>query len=358
MPTEGQNDWKVISKSIRGPSHERLSLPNQDHFGVSNGEVLIVAVSDGHGSAKCFRSHWGSEFAVDATIDVFRRFFAGDWSGTSVADRKRVIESRIPIELTRAWQEKVSAHHALLPFTTQELERLEANDGAEAIRRINENPSVAYGATIIAVVISNEMQVYLQNGDGDVLIVDDYGCVSRPVAGDERLFANETTSLSSKTAWNDFRGTVKPTPHNLPTLVLIGTDGYSNSFKDDASFLKAGTDFLELLRSEGGVDDVQNHLEEWLSESSRMSGDDVTLCLLYRRSDDTAHSSSACKGVESTVECVSARMTDTEPIPISEPRIELYLSSEIDRQSEGPQVDSVDVQTFPKSAQNGDHSHS
>ena len=67
---------------------------------------------------------------------------------------------------------------------------------------------------------------------------------------------------------------------DAPALVLASTDGYVNSFADDAGFLKVGSDLLAMIRSEG-LDQVGIQLEGWLGEVSELgSGDDVSLGLL------------------------------------------------------------------------------
>ena len=46
--------WKVFAASVRGATHVRKQLPNQDacHFdvGTDGAPPIFVAVSDGHGS--------------------------------------------------------------------------------------------------------------------------------------------------------------------------------------------------------------------------------------------------------------------------------------------------------------------
>ena len=59
-------------------------------------------------------------------------------------------------------------------------------------------------------------------------------------------------------------------------LVLLATDGYANSFREDRGFLKVGTDLLGMLRSDG-LDHVKANLGDWLRETSEGgSGDDIT----------------------------------------------------------------------------------
>jgi serine/threonine protein phosphatase PrpC len=67
-----------------------------------------------------------------------------------------------------------------------------------------------------------------------------------------------------------------------PVLILLATDGYANSFVNEAAFLQVGTDILEMIRADG-LEAVQESLETWLSEASQAgSGDDITLGILCR----------------------------------------------------------------------------
>ncbi len=67
-----------------------------------------------------------------------------------------------------------------------------------------------------------------------------------------------------------------------PALILVSTDGYANSFADDAGFLQVGSDLLNILRAQG-LDEVTANLDGWPAEASEQGSGDVTLGLLYRR---------------------------------------------------------------------------
>ena len=123
--------------------------------------------------------------------------------------------------------------------------------GHEARRKVATNPIVAYGATILSVIVTEYYMVFLQLGDGDILVVSEEGEVMRPLPKDERLFANETTSLCLPYAWRDFRVRFQTIINSSPALILVSTDGYSNSFEIDEEFLKIGPDILDRLRLDG-----------------------------------------------------------------------------------------------------------
>ena len=194
--------WRVIGSTVRGASHARTGLPNQDAIGWTQisgmRRSLIASVSDGHGSVKCFRSHIGSHFAVETALALSREFLSGQPDLTSLSAVKRTAEERLPQEMARRWREAVEDHVEKNPLSEDELTSLETTDGTPAREAVAANPVRAYGATVLNVVVEESFILYLQLGDGDILLVSDAGETTRPLQADERLFANETTSLSSQ----------------------------------------------------------------------------------------------------------------------------------------------------------------
>lgn len=284
--SEQKPEWRVVGRSVRGASHHRAGLPNQDSLGwlqrSGPGEFLIVAASDGHGSAKYFRSHTGSRLAIEAALALAQEFVEGQEASTTLSAIKRTAEERLPQELTRKWREAVGRDLNDAPLTTEELETLAKADSDAARSSIEANPVHAYGATILLTVVMQSFILYFQLGDGDILIVSESGEVTRPLQKDERLFANETTSLSSTSAWSDFRISFQALAGQPPALILMSTDGYANSFQDEEGFLKVGSDILDMIRSDG-LDKVDESLEAWLTEATdKGSGDDVTLAIICR----------------------------------------------------------------------------
>lgn len=278
--------WRVIGRSVRGAAHIRSGLPNQDRISwwpaSGNGIPLILAVSDGHGSNKAFRSEVGAELAVRAAESVCQAFLAGQSEPLNASAVKRWGEENLPRELVRRWTDYVADDLANKPFTKTELEQLVAKEGTDQRRQAVINPVRAYGATILTVLLTEAFVLYSQLGDGDILAVDENGEVSRPLPKDQRLLANETTSLSSEKAWRDFHAHFQVLAAQPPALVLVATDGYANSFPNDAEFLKVGPDLLKGLREEG-LDKVNAELEGWLTDASTIaSGDDITVGILCR----------------------------------------------------------------------------
>jgi len=279
--------WRAIGESVRGDSHFRHKQRKQDAIKVwqpesAPGRPLILAVSDGHGSARSFRSHLGANRAVRAAITELGRLLESQPDLANLSAIKRLAEERLPQVLVREWERQVDAHLRQQPFPCEELDGLEEKAGAAARQAVQNNPRLAYGATLLAVLVTEAFVLYLQLGDGDILTVSETGAVTRPLPRDERLFANETTSLCTRNAWRDFRVAFRALAGSPPALILLATDGYANSFRDDAGFLQVGADLLEIIRSDG-LETVQASLKRWLNQASRAgSGDDVTLGIVCR----------------------------------------------------------------------------
>lgn len=279
--------WRVIGRSVRGASHVRKGQPNQDAIfwkeNLDEGTAAIMAVSDGHGSADHFRSDRGSKIAVAVAVNslslVLHNFLEHSAPLPTV---QRDLEDRLPRQLVHAWSEGVNRDIQANPLTAEELAALEEKAGEARRRAVETRPQLAYGCTLLAVLVTRSFALYLQIGDGDILAVSEEGEVYRPLGKDERLIANETTSLCSAEAWKQASMTFQVFSGPPPALVLASTDGYSNSFRNEEAFLQVGLDLLKISQ-EQSLDILQRSLEGWLNESStKGSGDDVTLGIIKR----------------------------------------------------------------------------
>ena len=275
-------DWQVVVATVRGATHVRRGAPNQD--AVQHKEeapVTVMAVSDGHGSAKCFRSDQGAKLAVDVGVTETLEFLRQETANTDLSRIKRSLEEQLPRRLVQAWRELVERDLEERPLLARETGAVAESQGVAARDTVERTPVIVYGATLLVIAVHPKFVAALQLGDGDILQVDASGKVDRIIEEDRRLLANETTSLSAEHAWRDFRFTFMPLVDRPPSLLLAATDGYSNSFNTEADFLQVGTDLLNLLRNRG-VDHVQANLGAWLQAASEQgSGDDVTVGLLY-----------------------------------------------------------------------------
>lgn len=280
--------WGVFGESVIGASHVRNNLVNQDSIGWyarrsgKYGPPLVMVISDGHGSLKSFRSNTGADLATKRTRETIIQLLKSEMVTSDLTKIKRLLEERLPRDVVINWSKAVEKHRKENPFTEQELDLLEEKEGPTACKKVQENYKIAYGATLLIALVSSSFIHILQLGDGDIFLVSDSGEVTRPLPKDERLIANETTSLAQEKAWQEFRSSFIPFAGNPPALILLSSDGYSNSFRDEESFLKVGKDILDLMRTEGpGI--VRSSLSDWLKEASQAgSGDDISLGIIFR----------------------------------------------------------------------------
>jgi serine/threonine protein phosphatase PrpC len=281
--------WKVAHACVRGSSHQRWGHPNQDAAQCTvtpnaQGTVAVAVVSDGHGTPRHFRSQIGSSLAVSTVAGTLQSFLresvASKGQVPFVPEQVHELERKI----VSGWLAAVHSDLERNPFTQAELATLEKEDGLESRAAVESSPELAYGATLLAAGATDRVLLYLQLGDGEILSVSATGTTTRPLPPDDRLIANQTTSLCQPEAWKEFRSSWVTNPA-LPSLVLLSTDGYANSFHSDEDFLKIGQDYLEIIRQQG-IASLAEELPAILTEATQQgSGDDITLAILQ---DDPA----------------------------------------------------------------------
>lgn len=282
--------WQIIGSCVEGASHKRSGKPKQDRILFSDCPTttfpLVLAVADGHGGKSYFRSEKGAEFAVSIALDVFSRLKDSTWD--SIKDTK--INDFFSREIVQKWLERVNSDIQNNPFSPEEEDLLKSKKDQISKRPGGPNNEgiVAYGSTLIVAVVHNSFILYLQLGDGNILLVSSSGEIDMPLPKDDRLFGNETTSLCLPESWSDFRFRLLPvdSANPAPALILLSTDGYANSFSQDSEFEKVGKDLLEIIceHPDGiwdGIDTIQENLPEWLAIASQKgSGDDTTVGIL------------------------------------------------------------------------------
>src|SRR5207249_2325964 len=236
-------EWQIVGKTVRGASHLRNSLPNQDYIdwlpnsghGLTSGSRVILAISDGHGSPKYFRSDRGAKLAVQTALKEMEQFLREPGDPSTI---KRLLDEQLPKKLVHSWRERVNSDLAENPIVTKQWNELAERESPAAVTIVQANQVLAYGATLLLVLVTEDYISYLQLGDGDILTISEKRTVSRPLPSDSRLIANETTSLCSHDAWKDFRVHFQALPGSSPppALIMLSTDGYSNSFRDPDGF--------------------------------------------------------------------------------------------------------------------------
>ena len=276
--------WTPLSATARGCLHQSTGRVNQDAVLVeTGGHHLVMAVADGHGSTHSFRSDRGAAFATEAARSILRAFMLRHGADVPLSGVRRLMKAGIPRALVEAWKKSVREDLVRDPFSPLDFAAFpEDPPELHSEEDLPFSAYLAYGATLIATLVTRRFIVYLQLGDGDILLVHRDGTVSRPWPRDHAFYNTHTISLCSHHAAQEIRMMAVPCRADSPALILLATDGYANCFADENGFATVGTDFLFYLR-EHGPDFVQEKLDHWLGESSRDgSRDDITVALAVR----------------------------------------------------------------------------
>lgn len=266
------SDWDCIGASAMGVAHRRRGTANEDAFRlvrVASGASIVV--SDGVGSAVCFRSNDGSRIAVDVAQSL----------AESVLESRVSLDSWIaafPESACALWSAAVSAHMDATPFTEHELFEVSESAGNQGLSMIEDMPALAYGATLLLAIAKGNEVAVSQIGDGDILVVDSDATTSFPLSTDS-IARGTSPSLGLPDSASHFRSTLV---RATPALVVASSDGWRNSFASAADVEAVGPDLLHMLAFDG-FDAVHGSLPSWVSRATEDgSGDDVTLCLLHR----------------------------------------------------------------------------
>lgn len=256
---------EVGGVTIRGTSHVLANMPNQDAMAHErDGAWTFLAVADGHGSKRHYRSDRGSAFAVATVVALLRRATREIEAGAAAA-----VLSGLAQNLVEGWRERVEADIRRWP--------------------IPEAPGfdshAVYGSTCVAAAIGPGCSLFLQIGDGDVLAASPTVEADRVIPLDPHLVGAGTYSLCQPDAVARTHLRLFTSPHPLasPDFVMVGTDGLSKSYPSDEDFVSVSRHFRGSLRATP-LDPFLVTLEPWLAEcSARGSRDDVTVALYSRR---------------------------------------------------------------------------
>ncbi len=275
-------DWQVVSASVPGAVHVRNGEPNQDALSWWSAEgerpLAVLCVADGHGGSEYTRSDIGARRAVEqAQMLLVSEVIPQVLDASNLTDLalfNRHLLQQLPKLLVNRWRDSVNEHANDYP--DQEDERPAQSD--IPVERL-------YGATLLVALLAPEFHLYIQLGDGDILTISTAEEITRPPFEEEsHLFANHTTSLCSQDAWRFVRIHFQPIVEKPPVFVLLATDGYANSFAEDADFEQVAKDLYAAIQRDGPTA-VAGHLPDWLEATTKGgSGDDISVVIARNKS--------------------------------------------------------------------------
>lgn len=270
----------VFGESVQGASHKRKEIECQDSMKkieFDDGSV-ILAVADGHGSKSCPFSKSGSSIAVNVFCKVMQEFYTGykDNLEMLLTYLNREGDTKVAQAVDDEWKRRVLIAHTKnkrdVPLTSEG-----EKDKVEIYKE--------YGTTLVGLMITPIFLFAFQIGDGDITYVDNDGI--EEVLVSDKILGTETHSLSKIDSWKKAITVVRRRciDENVPSLFMLSTDGFSNSYKNEEEFKKTCADYFEMTKQHG-CDVIGANLKGWLSETSEQGcGDDITLLMCYIDSD-------------------------------------------------------------------------
>ena len=261
--------WEAMTATRTGSQHEDEGRASQDAVAdLGNGELVAVAVADGHGDGAYHRSGVGADLAARLAAEILA-------TRTDPAADAAVLSSHLATvagpELVTRWSSAVAEHATAHPWWGES-----AAPDTATVRR-------SYGTTVVALVGTRHAVGLLQVGDGDAVVVRADGSALRPLPDDPDLAGHVTTSLGQRDPAAALRTAAVELNRGDVRLAWVATDGFSASQVDRAGWwLQVSTQLVQRV-GERGPDRVRAQLPGWLAEPAAVGGDDTSLGLLVRR---------------------------------------------------------------------------
>ncbi|MCL2249786.1 MAG: protein phosphatase 2C domain-containing protein [Oscillospiraceae bacterium] len=270
---------KCHSISVRGAKQIDAEKPCQDSSSDSLADrYAVIAVSDGHGGDKYFRSDKGSQIAVDVALACVSECFAEQIFIDTFIEEEPLqtnVEKRL-IQLIESivcrWNEAVRSDLEENPIKEDELTDLD-NVIQDEIREESADAYIrAFGATLLTAVIGNGFWFGLHIGDG-TFVVKHGGEYSQPIPLDELCVGPYTTSICGKDALKHF---YTAQGKGTPEAILIASDGVDESF---SSVEKLYAFYDTVIKSshedwDGNIAELEAYLPKLSEQGSR---DDISL---------------------------------------------------------------------------------
>lgn len=262
-----------FSHSVMGASHEKTGLVCQDSsaFKVADNYAIAV-VADGHGSKKHFRSHIGSKYAVEATIEAIDRFYEDpeEFEANFPKNHKMILRN-IEKQIIANWNYKVSKHLEENPVTDDEKSKF-TDEEFEKIQ-----PESYYGSTLIAAIAGREFTFGVQIGDGSLVALFEDGKAVMPMEYNESAPANVTASICNSNAASMFSSFY--TDKKKLIAMFASTDGLYTSFGSEYDFLDYHTIIASQLTDPEALRQI---IINNLTKRSRFgTEDDISLACVF-----------------------------------------------------------------------------
>lgn len=275
-----------FNKTSIGYKHIKEGKPCQDYSDYyKNDECTILTACDGHGGALYIRSDRGAKFASAAAIKVLKRHLL------QKIPKKYPNEliDKIRLEILCEWNNLVEQDYAIYPFEEGEMASLTSEQKFE----LEGDYTLAYGTTLHAVCITDELCCCVSIGDGGIFYVTDDGVFGSAFQDDDNEpVANMTYSLCSENAFNKIDIQYLVMLKGYVTGIVLCTDGATNPYLSYDNFTKSFlAPMLKKVDKDGNevIPELMGFIDKLGGKIG--TGDDVSVALYYRRSTDEHKSS-------------------------------------------------------------------
>lgn len=239
--------WKTFTVTFRGKLHEKENIKCQDSaYGSNSGDIVILALSDGAGSARL--SHIGSKIVVNTFAELLKSNF------------EKFYRDEYPYKVI--------------------IERINKNFSKNAIKYGVEPKE--FSATLVGLAMKDNQYFFIHIGDGIAAYYSDkLEILSIGVFGE---YANETVFVNSENIDNNQLVVKKGIIDSNTRAFLIMSDGASKIFYDKKKeeFAPAVMKILDWLNKY----DVKQVKKSLLHSLSRLPPhyvfDDFSLGIVWR----------------------------------------------------------------------------
>lgn len=260
----------VYNKSVRGFSHIENNTLCQDYSEkYLDKEKQIITCADGHGSKIYIRSDRGSRIASNIAIELLKEC---DYEDLLIYKKNNNFD-KLKLEILCKWHEAVEKDLENDPLEESNLTEKEKF-------KINNNPHIAYGTTLNAVMMFKDLLLCIQIGDGGMFLIKDREIINALPENDGNV-ANLTNSLCGDDAYDNlFINVFNKEDYDG---VFIATDGVLAPYATYQNLQDNLINVIVNLIKDNAKEIVDEELDNYFTNLGGEigNGDDVSAGIIY-----------------------------------------------------------------------------